>query len=82
MITRDPLFVPCLEDKYWATRERWADERIKSFRRGLLEKPCLRPLPRITQLGEPAQLGAEDENIRRSFAFYRDSIEPRGKTLR
>lgn len=74
MITRDPLVVPCLDDKYWATRERLSRQRVEAFRRGLLERPCLRPLPRITQLDERAQLAIEDENIRRSFAYYHDSL--------
>lgn len=71
MITRDPLSIPCLTEKYWATLERVpgtdlakALARVRAFARK-------EPLPRITPLAAEDQITAEDRNVQESFAFAR-----------
>jgi sugar phosphate isomerase/epimerase len=71
MITRDPLLVPCLTERYWATLGRVPGRdlartlalarRAASTRKG--------PLPRITQLPPAEQIAAEERHVRESFAF-------------
>ena len=74
MITRDPLRVPCLRTKYWAT---FADLPAK-VRAGALamvrDKASKVPLPRISELSQQDQLAREDENVRASLEFARKSL--------
>jgi sugar phosphate isomerase/epimerase len=64
MITRDPLRVPCLTPKYWATSE---DVPGKALARTLAlvrrHKPA-RPLPRISGLSTKEQRALEEKNVR------------------
>jgi len=68
MITRDPLEIPYLQDKYWAT--------LKSMpARQLAEAVAMvraheQALPRVSQLSEAEKLKAEDDNVRQSLAFF------------
>jgi sugar phosphate isomerase/epimerase len=74
MITRDPLKVPCLTDRYWMT---FADLPGRHLARSLAlvrDHPPSRPLPRIGQMPRDEQLRAEDENIRHCLAFARDRL--------
>lgn len=71
MITRDPLSVPCLTDRYWATLGRVPGRdlaRALSLARRSAEARK-EPLPRISQLAPADQLAAEDAHVRDSFAF-------------
>jgi len=71
MITRDPLQVPCLTEKFWITfperngvflaRTMQLVERYKSAK----------PLPRISLLSPEAQLRTEQENVRASMQYGR-----------
>jgi sugar phosphate isomerase/epimerase len=68
MITRDPLSIPCLTDKYWATLAKVpASElaRMLTWVRGGKKDA----LPRISKLPIADQLEAEDRHVRESFAF-------------
>jgi sugar phosphate isomerase/epimerase len=78
MLTRDPLKVPCLTDKYWVTfpeRNGRVLARMLSFVRK--HKPS-RPLVMISQLDRESQLKAEMENLRRSVIFARDQLGLKG----
>lgn len=69
MITRDPLRIPCLTDKYWATLGRVPGQdlaRTLAFVRRVAGK---QPLPRISGLSAAEQVAAEDANVADSFAF-------------
>ena len=74
MITRDPLAVPCLTDKYWATfdgtsvaeRER-ALARLRAFERQA-------PLPRIANLTPAERAGLELAHVERSIDYARDHL--------
>ena len=68
MITRDPLSIPCLTEKYWATLAKVPGRdlaRMLTWVRGG-EKAVL---PRIGKLPIADQLEAEDRHVRESFAF-------------
>ncbi len=75
MITRDPLEVPCLTDKYWATfpdRNGLAMARTLSMVRA--NKPT-KPLPRTTGLDKDAQLRVEEENVVASLNYAREKLD-------
>jgi 3-oxoisoapionate decarboxylase len=76
MITRDPLRVPYKTERYWVpfdARARSA-ERIRRFEARVLSRAWDRPLPRTSTLGPDAQIAAEDENVRASLAYARDTL--------
>ena len=75
MITRDPLEVPYLEDAYWAPFGGRSAERVAAFERTLLARSSDAPLPRISGLAPAAQIAAEDDNVRRSEAFARSTLQ-------
>jgi sugar phosphate isomerase/epimerase len=74
MITRDPLRVPCLGTKYWAT---FAELPAKELARTLAmvrDKAAKQPLPRISDLSLDDKLAREDENVRASLAFAKERL--------
>lgn len=69
MITRDPLLIPCLTDKYWATM---GDVRGTDLARTLArvrKETRPEPLPRISKLNQSDQIAAEDRHVLESFEF-------------
>jgi len=75
MITRDPLLVPCLTDRYWASYD---DEnggrdlaRMLTRIRGR-NNPA--PLPRISGLPPDERLALEHELVDRSIRYASDSL--------
>jgi sugar phosphate isomerase/epimerase len=74
MITRDPLEIPCLTEKYWATFE---DLPGRNLARSLLmvrTHAARDPLPRVNGLSLAEKLKVEDDNIRRCFAYARAEL--------
>ena len=74
MITRDPLKIPCLTDKYWAT---FADLPGRHLARSLRfvrnHKPS-RTLQRVSPLSPDERLRAEDRNLAECLAYGRDRL--------
>lgn len=66
MITRDPLSIPCLTEKYWQTMGRVPARELAQVLSRIRSAPKT-PLPRITALPPDQQLAIEDDNIRQSF---------------
>jgi sugar phosphate isomerase/epimerase len=67
MITRNPLRVPCLTTKYWAT---FPDRSGYALARTLqLARTQTGPLPRLDGLDHDAQLKLEEDNVRRCIEF-------------
>jgi hypothetical protein len=63
MITRDPLPVPCLSDKYWTTLpDRSAIDLARTLRFVEGHKP-VQALPRISHLSYAEQRQVEDQNV-------------------
>lgn len=74
VITRDPLLVPVLTPKYWATMPgvpaaEWA--RVLSIIRA---KASPAPLPLIAALPPDQQLAAESRNVAQSLAWAREGL--------
>ena len=74
MITRDPLEVPCLTEKYWATFEgRGGRYLARALSVARANKPR-NPLPRITGLTPEARLKLEFELVDRSITYAREQL--------
>jgi len=74
MITRDPLEVPCLTDKYWAT---FGDVNGVALARTLSRIRAHRPvapLPRITGLSAESRYALELELVRRSIDYAHEHL--------
>jgi len=76
MMTRDPLPVPYLTDRYWVAFDAAArrPQRLRDFEARVLSQAWTRPLPRITGLAPSAQVEAEDANVRACVAHARDIL--------
>jgi sugar phosphate isomerase/epimerase len=75
MITRDPLSVPCLTERYWAT---FPDLPGRHLARTLSLVRAHRPrsaLPRVSHLTPQEQLRTEDDNVSSSLAYARQRLE-------
>lgn len=74
MLTRDPLKVPCLTDKYWVTfperNGRYLARALAMVRKH--KRP--NPLPRVTGLDREAQLRMEMDNLNQCVAYARDQL--------
>jgi sugar phosphate isomerase/epimerase len=71
MITRDPLHVPCLTERYWATLGHVPGHDLArtlalARRAGAARKE---PLPRVAQRLPAEQVAAEERHVLESFAF-------------
>ena len=75
MITRDPLKVPYKTDHYWVTRERRDESRIRKFENTILKQAWTKPLPSVTGLTAAQALNMEDENLRRSATYAKQTLK-------
>lgn len=75
MITRDPLKVPCLTEKYWATLDKVPGRDVARMLALVRRRQKKEPLPRISSLSEVKQREAEERNIRLSFEYARKDLE-------
>jgi hypothetical protein len=75
MITRDPLLVPVLGEKYWATFDDRVSGRELAATLALVRgrKPK-QPLPRTTGKSPDEQLALEEQNNVKSFAYAREKL--------
>lgn len=72
MITRNPLKVPCLTDKYWLTfPQRNGLYLARTLR---LAGSSHRNLPTIDQFSRDAQLHVEEDNVKRCIAYAREHL--------
>ena len=69
MITRDPLSIPCLAEKYWATLERVPGRDLARMLAWVRAGAGEEPLPRIRKLSGAEQLAAEDRHVRESLEY-------------
>jgi len=74
MITRDPLRVPCLEAKYWATLENLPGANLAKMLTSIRQNKSKEPLPRIRGLSKDDQLALEDTNVRKCLVFANDQL--------
>jgi len=74
MITRNPLEVPCLTEKYWVT---FPDRNGKYLARTLRMVDAnakTQVLPRIDHLDKPAQSRLEEENVKQCLYYARQQL--------
>ncbi|HKI70760.1 MAG TPA: sugar phosphate isomerase/epimerase family protein [Verrucomicrobiae bacterium] len=68
MITRDPLKIPCLSPKYWATMKTVPARDLATTLAMVRRNAAKQPLPHTSGLDTEQQLALEDKNVRASFA--------------
>jgi sugar phosphate isomerase/epimerase len=69
MITRDPLPVPCLTEKYWSTFTEVPGVDLARFLTRMRANKPKSPLPRISGLTEEERYALEVELVTRSIAY-------------
>jgi 3-oxoisoapionate decarboxylase len=74
MITRDPLKVPCLTQRYWTTFPELPARHLAAALSFVRDHAPARPLRQISSLSREEQLRAEDQNIRDCLAFARERL--------
>jgi sugar phosphate isomerase/epimerase len=74
MITRDPLQVPCLTEKYWATFPDRNGSYLASTLRLVRDRKDTRPLPKVDGLPHDAQLRLEEENVKQCLNYGRERL--------
>ena len=74
MITRDPLKVPCLNDKYWATFPHRNGLALARTLRFVNSHKTAKPLPRIYHLSHEEQLRIENENVMACLKYARETL--------
>ncbi|MBI3414379.1 MAG: sugar phosphate isomerase/epimerase [Verrucomicrobia bacterium] len=74
MITRDPLKIPCLTSKYWATFGDAPASRLARTLGFVRTRAAKQPLPRTTDSSEAQKLQAEDDNVRSSLTYARSEL--------
>lgn len=73
LITRDPLKVPCLTEKYWATLADVPGRDLARTLRLVRERQAA-VLPQVSTLAPDEQVAREETNIRTSLAYARDVL--------
>ena len=73
LITRDPLKVPCLSDKFWATMPHVSGNDLARTLRFVREHPA-KTLQEVGSLSLEKQVALEDANIAASLKYSRDVL--------
>jgi len=74
MLTRNPLQIPCLTEKYWATfGDRNGVYLARALRRVRANRAAA-PLARPDAMSREARLGLEQANVRSSVAYAREQL--------
>jgi hypothetical protein len=74
MLTRNPLLIPCLNEKYWATfPDRNGVYLARMLRTVRANKPK-KPLVMVDKMDQAAKLQFEQDNIRQCVDFARDGL--------
>lgn len=71
MITRDPLHVPCLTEKYWSTFTDVGSDVLARALTGIRAHKPRAPLPRISGLSEEQRYALELDCVNRSIEYAR-----------
>lgn len=74
LITRDPLKVPVLTDKYWATWPERSGLYLERTLRMVRDNASRKPLPTVSNLDAAAQFQVEESNNRNCFAWARKAL--------
>ncbi|HWC00874.1 MAG TPA: TIM barrel protein [Bryobacteraceae bacterium] len=74
MITRDPLQVPCLTERYWVTFPQRNGVYLARTLGMVYSQRGRQALPRVTGLPRDAQLGLEEDNVKQSLYYARQQL--------
>jgi sugar phosphate isomerase/epimerase len=74
MITRDPLKIPCLTEKYWVAFPERNGKFLARTLAWVRAHHSAQPLPRVAGLEPAARLKLEEENVRKSLDFARAKL--------
>ena len=74
MITRDPLRIPCLAAKYWATLGDVPARELAETLARIRRHKHPRPLPTVASLPHAAQLKIEADHIARCLKYATDNL--------
>ncbi len=74
LITRDPLKVPCLTDKFWATMPQVSGNDLARALRFVREHPA-KSLQEVDSLSLDKQVELEDANIAASVKYAREELD-------
>jgi sugar phosphate isomerase/epimerase len=72
MITRDPLKIPCLTEKYWATLEHLPARRLAATLALVKKHAAKKSLPRVSGLTRAEQVKREDDNVKECLRYAKD----------
>jgi sugar phosphate isomerase/epimerase len=72
MITRDPLKIPCLTEKYWATLEHVPARRLAAALALVRKHAAKKPLPRVSGLTRDERLKREDDNVKECLRYPKE----------
>jgi sugar phosphate isomerase/epimerase len=75
MITRDPLKIPCLTEKYWATLARVPGHDLARMLALVRRRQKKEPLLRISPLSATKQREVEEKHVRASMEYGRKELE-------
>jgi sugar phosphate isomerase/epimerase len=74
MSTRDPLKVPCLSEKYWATFENVPGSDLARTLRYVRTHASPKRLPKVNHLPLDELVRLEEENIKKCLAFAKNRL--------
>ena len=74
MITRNPLKIPCLSERYWATFPDRSGECLARTLSLVRAHKIERPLPRPDALDPAVRLRLEEDNVRQCLAYARGQL--------
>ena len=74
MITRDPLKVPCLTDKYWITFPERNGRYLARTMALVREHPPREPLPHVLGLAESARRRQEEDNVKQCLTYASEKL--------
>lgn len=75
MATRDPLKVPCLTRKYWATFEDVPGSDLARTLRYVRANASPQTLPKVNHLPLNELIGLEEANIKKCLAFAKEHLD-------
>ena len=73
MMTRDPLLIPCLTDKYWATLDQVPARELARTLAFAGTRARKEPLIIVTKQPADEQLALEEANVRESLRYAREA---------
>ncbi|MCC6861002.1 MAG: sugar phosphate isomerase/epimerase [Bryobacterales bacterium] len=74
MLTRNPLKIPCLTEKYWVTFTGRNGKYLARTLAAVRANKPRSPVPRPESMDQAARLQLEQENVRKSVLYARDEL--------